>query len=72
MPSLMQQIAINKAVGDDCTIFSVNGPPGTGKTTLLKEIVVNYLVMINPMRHLKNVILKIKKGILNMQKIITD
>lgn len=44
MPSLMQQIAINKAVGDDCTIFSVNGPPGTGKTTLLKEIVVNNIV----------------------------
>lgn len=45
--SFMQQLAVNigkqesKEVGD---IFSVNGPPGTGKTTLLKEIVVDNII----------------------------
>lgn len=44
--SLMQQFAVNnlftqcKAEG----IFSVNGPPGTGKTTLLQEIVAENVV----------------------------
>ena len=38
-PSLMQQIAINLAVGfDDNNMRSVNGPPGTGKSTLLRDI----------------------------------
>ena len=52
MPALMQQIVINLAVGKGKSelfevngkIFSVNGPPGTGKTTLLKEIVVNNII----------------------------
>lgn len=42
-PGLMQQVAINLG----CTnqgIFSVNGPPGTGKTTLLKEIIASNVV----------------------------
>lgn len=52
-PVLMQQVAINLATGYDKKgntienvgpIFSVNGPPGTGKTTLLKEIVANNVV----------------------------
>ena len=43
-PTLMQQIAINIAISDtdrNEDIFSVNGPPGTGKTTLLKEIIAS-------------------------------
>ena len=46
-PSLMQQIAINLGIEDHeemGNIFSVNGPPGTGKTTLLKEIIAAYVV----------------------------
>ncbi|MCL2842207.1 MAG: hypothetical protein FWE28_01905 [Oscillospiraceae bacterium] len=42
-PSLMQQISINLAVSKQ-DIFSVNGPPGTGKTTLLKEIIASNIV----------------------------
>lgn len=43
-PTLMQQAAINIAISEDKRkekIFSVNGPPGTGKTTLLKEIIAS-------------------------------
>lgn len=43
-PTLMQQIAINIAISEkdrNEDIFSVNGPPGTGKTTLLKEIIAS-------------------------------
>lgn len=37
----MQQVAVNLSLCDLCmdNIFSVNGPPGTGKTTLLRDIV---------------------------------
>ncbi|MCB6365362.1 AAA domain-containing protein [Intestinibacillus massiliensis] len=42
-PSLMQQLAINLALGNQ-DVFSVNGPPGTGKTTLLKEIIAANIV----------------------------
>lgn len=49
MPSLMQQAAINLFIhigdtfyGDN--IFSVNGPPGTGKTAMIKEIVAHNIV----------------------------
>lgn len=47
MPCLMQQLAINMSWSPSCDnapIFSVNGPPGTGKTTLLKEIIAGNLV----------------------------
>lgn len=45
-PSLMQQLAINIGISDHkkANFFSVNGPPGTGKTTLLKEIIAAYVV----------------------------
>ena len=43
-PFLMQQAAINLAVNTDRPIFAVNGPPGTGKTTLLREIVAENVV----------------------------
>lgn len=52
MPAFMQQMAINLTIKKGKSalfdvngkIFSVNGPPGTGKTTLLKEIVVSNIV----------------------------
>lgn len=44
--SLMQQFAINAAFESlkEKGIFSVNGPPGTGKTSLLKEIIAENIV----------------------------
>ena len=44
--SLMQQFAINSAIStaNAQPLFSVNGPPGTGKTTLLKDIFAELVV----------------------------
>ena len=43
--SFMQQVAVNLSAGyDKSTIRSVNGPPGTGKTTLLKDIFAHLAV----------------------------
>lgn len=37
--SIAQQIAVNLAVSETKGLFSVNGPPGTGKSTLLRDII---------------------------------
>lgn len=42
--SFMQQIAVNIAKENPKDIFSVNGPPGIGKTTLLKDIIASNIV----------------------------
>lgn len=54
MPFFMQQVAINLAIDEKHekgtvfeeggSVFSINGPPGTGKTTLIKEIIANNIV----------------------------
>ena len=43
--AFMQQVAVNLSIGvDNNQIRSVNGPPGTGKTTLLKDIFAELIV----------------------------
>ena len=42
--SLMQQVAVNSITSSNEHINSVNGPPGTGKTTLLKDIFAHLVV----------------------------
>lgn len=45
--NLMQQVAVNQIMsrlGKAPGIFSVNGPPGTGKTTLLRDVIAAIIV----------------------------
>lgn len=46
-PAFMQQFAINLAISNNPEFpqfLSVNGPPGTGKTTMLKEVIADAIV----------------------------
>src|SRR5699024_9864234 len=53
--SLMQQVAVNQVMKNGRNINSVNGPPGTGKTTLLKDIFADLMVQrANAMSKLEN------------------
>lgn len=42
--TLMQQVAVNQIINGNELIHSVNGPPGTGKTTLLQDIFAHLIV----------------------------
>lgn len=42
--SLMQQVAVNTSLNPADKIISVNGPPGTGKTTLLQDVFAHLVV----------------------------
>lgn len=42
--ALMQQVAINEFHRGKHPLFAVNGPPGTGKTTLVKDVVADLIV----------------------------
>lgn len=43
--SLLQRVAVNVALkSNENPIVAVNGPPGTGKTTLLKDVIANSFV----------------------------
>lgn len=58
--SLMQQVAVNLAINNDAKddILSINGPPGTGKTTLLRDIFADFVVKqahLMTMRHQKEI-----------------
>ncbi len=57
--SMMQQVAVNLSLNEKIDIQSVNGPPGTGKTTLLKDIFAQLIVeQAKEICELKNPVLK--------------
>ena len=42
--TFMQEVTVNLALNEKNNILSVNGPPGTGKTTLLKDFFADLIV----------------------------
>jgi AAA domain len=42
--AISQQFAVNTIVQDRPSLFAVNGPPGTGKTTLLRDLIAAIVV----------------------------
>ncbi len=42
--ALLQQAAVNIVAYEDDKLLAINGPPGTGKTTLLRDIISNVVV----------------------------
>jgi len=58
-----QQAAVNLFLSnynEEGNIFSVNGPPGTGKTTLLKDVIAN--IIIKRVQNILNLDCKVFKG----------
>lgn len=68
--SFMQQVAVNLSTGADTgQMRSVNGPPGTGKTTLLKDIFAELVVQqAKEISELKKPFVKTIKIMINEKK----
>ena len=43
-PVLMQQIGINLSLDFEKPVFSINGPPGSGKTTLVLSHFLHFFI----------------------------
>src|SRR5699024_9597181 len=69
--SFMQQTAVNLALKEENHIAGVNGPPGTGKTTLLKDIFAELIVdQAKDICDVKNQQLKVPIQSFNKSKLV--